>query len=398
MFSRRVPSNLTPNRLAVALARARADRRPLLDLTRSNPTRAGFDYPPDLLAPLADARGLVYAPEPFGLREAREAVSADYARRGLAVSPGRIVLTASTSEAYSILFKSLCDPGDEVLVPRPSYPLFEHLTRLDAVNVVPYDLEYHGAWMVDLDGVARAVSPRTRALLVVHPNNPTGSFTKPIELARLSALCAARGIAVIADEVFADYELTPGAVAAAGRILGEPEALTFSLGGLSKSVGLPQVKLAWLGLGGPAALVDDALVRIELVCDTYLSVSTPVQVATGALLENGASIRRQIQSRIARNHRYLADAVGRHPACRLLLAEGGWYAAVRVPTLCPEEDLAIRLLEEDGVLVHPGYFYEFAHPSFLVISLLPPEAEFDEAVCRVIARVGGDADGGGARS
>jgi alanine-synthesizing transaminase len=389
-FSARVPDDLGFNRLTEALQRARA-AGPLLDLTESNPTRAGFDYPPDLLTPLAHPRGLVYQPSPLGLPEARRAVAGDYARRAVAVDPDRVVLTASTSEAYSILFKLLADAGDEVLVPRPSYPLFDHLTRLDGVTAVPYDLEYHDGWTIDTTSVERAVTRRTRALLIVNPNNPTGSFVKAGEFQCLREICAAHDVAMIADEVFIDYELQPGARAAAAAVLEVLEAgsgpLTVSLGGLSKSAGLPQLKLGWMVLGGPDAAVEPALGRLELVCDTYLSVSTPVQAAAPELIERAAPIRRQIQGRTAANHRRLVGMVADVPACGVLRAEGGWYGVVQVPSFGSEEDLVVSLVEQDGVLVHPGYFFDFPRESYLIVSLLPPESVFADGVERILRRV-----------
>ena len=383
-FSSRTPADLAPNRLARALERLRAEGRPIIDLTESNPTRAGFDYPDDLLAGLADPRGLSYAPQPFGAIDARRAVAREYARHGLTVSPERVVLTASTSDGYSLLFKLLADAGDEVLVPRPSYPLFDHLTRLDLVVPRAYDLEYHGAWSVDFASLERAWTPRTRAVLVVSPNNPTGSFLKQEECDRLAAMCAARGAAIIADEVFADYELTPGAAAAAGRAVGRNDALTFSLGGLSKSVGLPQVKLGWIVAAGPVSLVDAALERLELVCDTYLAVSTPVQLAASELLSAGVAVRTQIARRIAANHGCLREQAALSPACQVLRAEGGWYAVLQVPSFGPEEDLVVDLLTRDGVLVQPGYFFDFRRESFLILSLLTPEADFSQGIGRLL--------------
>ena len=327
----------------------------------------------DLLRGMSDPRALSYEPQPFGLIDARRAIAADYARRGIDVDEERIVLTASTSEAYSLLFKLLCDPADEVLVPRPSYPLFDHLTRLDAVVTRPYDLEYHGAWSVNVASVEHALTSRTRALLIVNPNNPTGSFVTGDELERLAALCVDRGVALIADEVFADYELMPGAAAAGGRALDRRDVLTFGLGGLSKSVGLPQVKLGWMAVAGPPAAVDRALERLELLCDTYLSVSTPVQVAAAELLRRGTAVRSQIQTRVAANYRQLTTLAAATPSCRVLRADGGWYAVLQVPSLGSEEDLVLRLLETDGVLAHPGYFFDFPRESHLIVSLLVPE-------------------------
>jgi hypothetical protein len=383
MFSARVQADLAPNRLARAVERACAAGRPIIDLTESNPTRAGFDYPADLLAALGDRGGLAYSPQPLGAPSARRAVAADYARRGLAVSPDHLALTASTSEAYSLLFRVLCDPGDEVLVPRPSYPLFEHLTRLDAVAAVPYDLEYHGAWTVDLDSVERAFSGRTRAVLIVSPNNPTGSFVKKRELDRIAAIGARHDAAIIVDEVFADYELVEGAAREGGQVLVRGDVLVFSLGGLSKSVGLPQVKLGWIAVGGPDEMVADALARLEVACDTSLSVSTPVQRAAAALLERGAAVRQQIQSRVAANYRHLIARAGATPFCHTLRAEGGWYAVVQVPSLGSEEELVLGLLEDEGVLIHPGYFFDFPRESFLVVSLLVSEPLLRDGASRV---------------
>jgi aspartate/methionine/tyrosine aminotransferase len=386
-FSARVPDDLGFNRLTGAVQRARA-AGPLLDLTQSNPTRAGFEYPPDLLTPLGHPRGLTYQPSPLGLHEARRAVADDYARRGVMVDPDRVVLTASTSDAYTLLFKVFADAGDEVLVPRPSYPLFDHLTRLDGVTGVPYDLEYHDAWTIDTGSVERAVTHRTKALLIVNPNNPTGSFVKAGEFKCLSETCAAHDVAMIADEVFVDYELQPGARAAAASVIAAGHGpLTISLGGLSKSAGLPQLKLGWMVLGGADAAVEAALGRLELVCDTYLSVSTPVQAAAAELIERAAPIRAQIQRRTVANHRRLVEMVADVPACRVLRAEGGWYGVVQVPSLGSEEDLVVSLVEQDGVLVHPGYFFDFPRESYLVVSLLAPEPVFADGVERILRRV-----------
>ena len=382
-FSRRLPP-LSPNRLAQALARLRAEGRPIIDLTESNPTRAGFEYPEDLLAPLSDPRGLRYDPQPFGLPDARRSVAADYERHGLDVRADRVVLTASTSDAYSLLFKVLTAAGDEVLVPRPSYPLFEHLTRLDLVSARPYDLDYHGAWTVDFDSLERALTPRSRAVLVVSPNNPTGSFVSRDDLDRLARACAPRGVALIVDEVFADYELEAGSRAAAGRAIDRADVLAFTLGGLSKSIGLPQVKLGWMVVSGPETAVAAALERLELVCDTYLAVATPVQVAAPRLLTDGASIRRQIAARVAKNWQRLHMGAADVPACRVLGSDAGWYAVMQVPSLEPEEDLVLGLLTASGVLVHPGYFFDFARESFLIVSLLPPGGAFGEGVGRVL--------------
>jgi len=383
MFSGRVPSQLARNRLTEALDAARTAEHPIIDLTLSNPTRAGFDYPADLLAPLADPRALVYSPQPLGLIEARQAVARDYERQGLDVPADRIVLTASTSDAYSILFKLLANPGDEILVPRPSYPLFDHLTALEAVATRPYDLEYHGSWAIDVTTVEHAITDRTRAILVVSPNNPTGSFIARDELERLSARCAIAEMAIVADEVFIDYELEPGAARAAGRVSSRRDVLSFALGGLSKSVGLPQVKLGWIAVSGPDHLVGAAVDRLELICDTYLSVSTPAQIAAAALMDRGAAVRVQIAERVRTNYEWLA-ANAAASSCTCRRASGGWYAVLQVPTMESEEDLVVRLLTRDGVLTHPGYFFDFPHESFLVVSLLTPETAFRDGVTRIL--------------
>jgi hypothetical protein len=384
VFSSRIPANLAPNRVTEALRARRDNGDPLIDLTESNPTRAGFVYRPDLLEPLGRSGGLDYRPTPLGSLEARGFVAADYARQGVRVTPDRVVLTASTSDGYSLLFKLLANAGDEVLVPRPSYPLFDYLTRLDLVVTRYYDLELDGSWSIDFGSLEGAITTRTRAILVVSPNNPTGSFIARDEADRLAAICGPRGIPIVADEVFADYELETGASARAGRFVERDDVLSFALGGLSKSVGLPQVKLGWMAIGGSERLVSGALDRLELVCDTYLAVSTPVQLAAGELLERGAAVRAQIATRIVANNRALEAAVAGVPSCRLLRAEGGWYRVLRVPSLEPEEGLVLRLLNK-GVLVHPGYFFDFPRESYLIISLLPRELSFAEGVAMVLA-------------
>ena len=386
MFSNRLAADLRPNRLAQAVAARRRAGHPIIDLTESNPTRAGFEYPGDLLAPLANARGLIYAPEPFGLMEARRAVAAEYARRGIAADPTRIVLTASTSEAYSLLFKLLAAPGDEVLVPRPSYPLFELLTTLDGLAARPYDLEYHGIWSIDVDSIERAVGPRTRALLVVNPNNPTGSFVSRVEVERLAAICGPRGIALIVDEVFADYELGADGAGDRVRLLERNDLLVCGLGGLSKSIGMPQLKLGWIAIAGPDGIVAEAIARLELMCDTYLSVSTPVQLAAAELLDRGATVRRQIAARVVANYDRLKALSASAPSSCVLTASAGWYAIVRVPTLRSEEELVLDLVTSDGVLVHPGYFFDFPRESYLIVSLLPPEAPFAAGIERMLDR------------
>jgi aspartate/methionine/tyrosine aminotransferase len=390
-FSRRLPSSLAPNRISRALDAARARGR-LLDLTESNPTGVGLRYPePEILAALGDPRALVYTPSPRGLDEARVAVASYYARRhATVVDPAHIFLTASTSDAYAQLFKLLCDPGDAILVPRPSYPLFELLAGLEAVDVVSYPLRYHGGWYFDVEEVRRALSPRTRAVLVVNPNNPTGSFLRRGERAALEALCAERGLALISDEVFADYVFgavapNDGAVAPWVTTLVDATAtLTFSLSGLSKLVGLPQLKLGWIHIAGPAPARSDAEARLELIADTYLSVGAPVQHAAARLLALVDDVGAQIRTRVRANRAVLARAV-RGTALQLLDADGGWCAILRVPATRTEEEWALVLLD-DGVVVHPGFFYDFDFGAHLVCSLLVDEATFAEGVNRLVAR------------
>jgi len=312
-------------------------------------------------------------------------VSGDFRRRGVDVPPDRIVLTASTSEAYSLLFKLLCDPGDCVLAPRPSYPLIEHLADLDDAAVDFYNLEFHGRWSMDLHAIARALgSKRVRAIIVISPNNPTGSVISPHELAEVTRLAAEHGLAVIADEVFADYPIGTAAIAST---LSQNRALTFGLGGLSKTIGLPQVKLGWIGVSGPTELVCEALDRLETICDAYLSVSTPIQHAAGDLLECGAAVRAQIQARVRSNYDTLSRMAAAHPASVVLPAEAGWYAVVQIPAVQPEETFVVSLLERTGVLVHPGYFFDFEREAFLILSLLPDPTTFSAATTQLFAEI-----------
>jgi aspartate/methionine/tyrosine aminotransferase len=388
MFASRLPGRLEPNTFSRALTAAAAEGRTLIDLTVTNPTRAGIRHAPGVFRPLAGPLVDRYDPEPFGLKSAREAVAADYLRRGLIVAADRIALTSSTSEAYSLLFKLLCAPeGDDVLVPRPSYPLFDHLTALDGVTARPYYLEYHGRWQLDVASVDEVWDGRTRALLAVSPNNPTGSRLSAAELAALDARAAGRDAAIILDEVFADYLFGSGDVDGAVCESAAPQALTFRLGGLSKSAALPQVKLGWIAVDGPASLVAGAIERLEIICDTYLSVSTPVQVAAPDLIASGAEARRRVLERVRLNQEHLRLAAGRHPSVQVLDGDGGWSAVLRVPSRGTEEEIVLDLLARDSVVVHPGYFFDFPHEAFLVISLLPEPSLFAEGVDRVLERV-----------
>ena len=389
MFSSRLPPSLGPNALAVAIDRMRSSGAPFIDLTVTNPTSVGLAYPAALLHELASEASLTYAPEPFGMTSAREAVAGEFARQRSPVSTNRIVLTASTSEAYSLLFKLLCNSGDEVLIPQPGYPLFDLLSRLDDVRAVPYRLQEHARWSIDRESVERALTPRTRAILVVSPNNPTGSIMSAPDARWLAAICASREMAIISDEVFGDYrlqELTGSSAEKLSAASAFPACLNFRLGGLSKSAGLPQVKLGWIAVDGPDAPVAAALSRLELICDTYLSVSTPVQVAAASLIEGGAVVRAAILERIRRNLATLRTLVAGRPDVTLLEPMAGWSAVIQVPATEPEEQLVLGLLTDRGVLVHPGYFFDFAHEAFLVLSLLPEESAFSDGVTRVLAR------------
>jgi len=335
---------------------------------------------------MAQPQVLSYEPSPFGLLSAREAIAKQLSAGGVQVDPGRIVLTASTSEAYSFLFKLLCDPGDEVLVPRPSYPLFDHLAQLEAVRPVPYRLAYDGGWHIDLPSVTSAVSPRTRAIVVVSPNNPTGSYLKREELEALGSL----GIPIVSDEVFASYPLRDDPSRAASALRAEDAPLVFALGGLSKLAALPQMKVAWIAVGGHDARVREALGRLEVIADAFLSVGTPAQHALPEFLASRGVARKALDARLRTNCHTLRERTVGSPAS-LLDVEGGWYATLRLPRTRTEEEWALRFLEEDSVYVHPGHFFDFEDEAYVIVSLLAREATLAEGVARVVSRV--DAEG-----
>lgn len=385
MFSSRLPSRLSANAFSQAVADLRRRGEAVVDLTVTNPTRVGLAYPPELLESLADVTGLSYDPAPFGLINAREAVAKEMSRGGAPVDASRVVLTSSTSEAYGLLFKLLCDPGDEVLVPQPSYPLFDLLTQLDGVVSASYDLADHGVWSIDRESVIAACGGRTRAVLVVSPNNPTGSMLRRDDREWLVSFAQARGLAIISDEVFAGFPIAPRPDAVS--LLGESRVLTFTLGGLSKSAGLPQLKLGWMAVTGPDDVVRDALERLEVICDTYLSVSTPVQVAAPRLLSAGIIIRNAIRERVQQNYRELERAASAYPSLRVVPPEGGWSVVVQVPETIGEEALALKVLHETHVVVHPGYFFDFPRGAHIVMSLLPQPDLFATAVAKVLAAV-----------
>jgi aspartate/methionine/tyrosine aminotransferase len=364
-FSHRLPPELRPNALSALLTEKRRSGARILDLTESNPTHAGIEYPAGFLSSLASEAAARYEPEPFGLPAARERIAREYN-----TPADRVILTASTSEAYSWLFKLLCDPGDEVLVPRPSYPLFEFLAALESVNVRHYNLFYDHGWFIDFHTIEQSLTPRTRAIVLVNPNNPTGHFLRRHELSRLTAF----GLPVVSDEVFRDYTLQP-APDSVLTLQNVDDALVFALNGLSKTVGLPQMKLAWMIVNGPSAAVREAITRLEIIADTYLSASTPVQCALASLLELRGPVQHQILARLRLNLEFL-----RSTGLRVLDVEGGWYAIIAGA----DEDSVIPLLRDHDVLVQPGYFYDFERPGYLILSLLTPPGVFREGVARII--------------
>jgi len=389
MFSDRTNWKLTRNRFTKALEQVRAAGRQVLDLTISNPTRAGFDYDEAaILAALSSPRAMDYDPQPKGLLEAREAVSGYYGEQHATteLDPERLILTTSTSEGYSYVFRLLCNPGDEVLIPKPSYPLFEFLADLQDVKLVPYPLIYDHGWQIDFPSMPKAVGPLTRAVVVVHPNNPTGSYLKPNERDTLNRFCAEHDLALVVDEVFLDY-------AHDGRsrssLALNREVLTFTLSGLSKVSALPQMKVAWMVVSGPKAQWKDAVARLEVIADTYLSMNAPMQWAVPILLQQRKSIQKQLVDRVLANLTELERQLAARKACQRLGVEGGWYAVLRVPVTGSDEDLTIELLRSKSVLVHPGHFYDFPGEGHLVLSLIGPKGEFAEGIRRVLEIVDG---------
>jgi len=388
MFSHRTAWSLVRNQYTETLEDHKRTGRELLDLTASNPTTIGLTYREDeLLRCLTDRGALAYQPDAQGMLSARQAVAAYYSERGSAVSPEDLILTTSTSEAYSFVFRLLCDPGDAVLIPAPSYPLFDFLGDLNDVTLLPYELVYDHGWQIDFESLLTAMQrpqsegARCRAVLVVHPNNPTGSYVKTHEAAELNRLCATNEMAMIADEVFLDYSLTnQGPLTFSANT----PVLTFTLSGLSKISCLPQMKLAWVAVTGPEAFKREALARLEVIADTYLSVSAPVQLALPTLLAERDNIQPQIMQRVHTNLSELDTTLATQKLCRRLEVEGGWYVVLRVPVLGSDEDLAISLLNETGVLLQPGHFYNFPSEGHLVASLITNSQEFTEGLSRVL--------------
>lgn len=383
MLSRRTTWSAPTNRLTRAREAAVASGGELLDLTISNPTRAGIDYPAEALRDaLAAGAAAPYDPEPFGLRSAREALAAELSTPDDPVSPDDLVLTASTSEAYAFLFKLFADPGTEIVTHRPSYPLLDHLAELEGVALRRFPLDFHGArWEVEPFAAGSSIGDRTRAVVVIHPNNPTGSYLRDHELTTLLSILAPRRIPLIADEVFFDYTLDPSA--RPSRCRSDGEALVLSLGGLSKSCGLPHWKLGWIRISGPDAARHDVLRGLELIADTYLSVATPVQASLGPILEAGREIRARITARVRENWTRLRDRFQPPSPISLLPAEGGWSAVLRVPLRESEEETAIALLERERVVVHPGYLFDFATEGLLVVSLLTPPDTLHDGLTRI---------------
>ena len=382
MFSDRTNWKLQKNRFTQALEEARAAGATILDLTASNPTRVGLRYDtPAILGALAAPQSMDYDPQSKGLRQEREAVAAYYREQhGIAaLDAEQLVLTTSTSEGYSYVFRLLCNPGDELLVPKPSYPLFEFLADLEDVRLVPYPLIYDHGWQMDLPSLEKVVTNRTRGVVVVHPNNPTGSYVQAGEFALLNEFCGKHGLAVIADEVFLDY-------AHDGKrrqsFAANQDVLTFTLSGLSKIAALPQMKVAWVATSGPEA--EAALARLEIIADTFLSMNAPIQWAMPILLAQRASLQKQLQNRVLANLAELDRQLAQQKICQRLQVEAGWYAVLRVPVTKSDEDLAIEFLQEKSVLVHPGHFYDFPSDGYLVLSLITPQAEFAEGVQRIL--------------
>lgn len=383
MFSQRTNWKLSPNKYTRALEEMRSSGEHFFDLTISNPTQCGLRYDEkEILASFQNPKSLSYEPEAKGLLAARQEVVRYYAEdHGVSVDPESLLLTTSTSEAYSYVFRLLCNPHDEILVPKPSYPLFDFLGDLQDVALIPYALQHAQGWFIDFPSILRALTPRTRAVLLVHPNNPTGSYVKSEELRRLNDLCHERNLALIVDEVFLDYSLRsqPRKTFAANH-----DALTFTLSGLSKIAALPQMKVAWVATTGPAALAPLALDRLEIVADTYLSLNSPTQWAFPGLLAQRRSLQPQLLQRIRENWGHLKSLVSGKTSCEVPDTEGGWYAVLRIPGDRSDEDLAIELLKSAHVLVHPGHFYDFPSNGFVVVSLITPRHDFQEGLSHLL--------------
>ncbi len=388
MFSKRTNWRLEENAYTRALCRHRASGEPILDLTVSNPTACGFQYDEAAIrAALAVLASLRYAPEPKGLLQARAAVAQYYLQKNSDAHRDleRLILTTGTSEAYSFLFRLLCEAGDEIVIAQPSYPLFEFLAAIDDVKLRPFRLVYDHGWQIDFAALAKAISSRTRAIILVHPNNPTGHFVSESEAEQLQKLCLEREIALVVDEVFSDYEISAADTRHKhGSFVFDARALTFVVSGLSKIAGLPQMKIGWIAAAGPDAPVSEAIARLEIIADTYLSLNAPIQHALPMLLAQRGVMQPQIMRRIEENLRELDDQLKSQNLVSRLEFEGGWCAVLRVPAVQSDEELAIRLVESYSVLAHPGHFYDFPDDGYLVVSLLTPIEEFAEGIRRIV--------------
>ncbi len=384
MFSHRTNWRLSPNALTRAIEEARVSGQEILDLTVSNPTEAGVHPDPEIvLAALANPEAMHYDPQPRGLLEARQAVCHYYreSHEVFDLHPERLILTTSTSEAYSYVFRLLCNPGEEILVPKPSYPLFEFLADLADVKLVSYPLLYDHGWQIDFDSLYKAATARSRAVILVHPNNPTGSYVSAAEAQALNAFCRDYGLGLIVDEVFLDYSHDG---VPRNSFVTNADALTFTLSGVSKISALPQMKLAWVATSGPETMVAEAGARLEIIADTYLSMNAPVQLAAPVLLDQRKQVQPILLDRVRVNLAELDAQLAGRPSCARLQVEGGWYAVLRVPALGTDEDLAVDLLRKMGVIVHPGHFYDFPTEGHLVLSLITEPADFREGIARLL--------------
>jgi alanine-synthesizing transaminase len=384
MFAHRTNWRLSPNALTRAIEEARASGQTIIDLTISNPTEAGVRPDPEIvLAALANPKAMHYVPQPRGLLEARQAVCRYYreSHEIFDLDPERLILTTSTSEAYSYVFRLLCNPGDEILVPKPSYPLFEFLADLADVKLVPFPLLYDHGWQIDFNSLYKAATAQSSAVILVHPNNPTGSYVSSAETQALNAFCRDYGLALIVDEVFLDYahDGVPR-----GSFVTNTDALTFTLSGVSKISALPQMKLAWVTTSGPKKMVSEAGARLEIIADTFLSMNAPVQHAAPVLLDQRKKVQPILLDRLRVNLSELDRQLAGHPSCTRLQVEGGWYVVLRVPVLGTDEDLAVRLLREASVSVHPGHFYDFPNEGHLVLSLITDPVTFREGAARLL--------------
>jgi len=387
-FAARTNWELTTNPITDLVERLKSAGRAILDLTESNPSRCGFAYPrEEILKVLSAADNLDYRPHPAGLLSARQAVCDYYARKNIAVQPDQVFLTASTSEAYSFLFRLLADPGERMLFSYPSYPLFQFLVDLNDLQMARYRLVYDGKWRIDFASLAAGVDESTRGVVVVNPNNPTGSGISDDERRGLQAFCRERSLPIIADEVFLDYPFNENQEIKS--LLVDPQVLTLVMGGISKTLGLPQMKVSWIVVAGPSPLVRQARERLEVIADTYLSVNTPAQTALPAWLELFPVMQKEILGRVRANRQYLLAQIQKTDGIRVLNSSAGWYAMLAVPEKFAEEEVVLELLKQDQVFVHPGYFFDCEQEPLLVLSLIVPTEIFAAGLRKIIGRISG---------